>query len=133
MNHVSIQKIINNVNIKATASAYSDPILCENGQDFGIIVTAIAGSAPEVNITYQVIASYQGDGTKVGDVSSGEGNLDWITPNTGATIASAVAADMADGFAPMVSKWIRIAVTGTASNHATDTYITVHLTQNDRI
>ena len=78
-----------------------------------------------MKLEYQIIASSEGDGGNVGDGL--DAKLNWYTPTTNGILVAEVSASQADGFNPAVSHWLRIKLTGTATNHATDTYATVYI------
>jgi hypothetical protein len=84
------------------------------------MVEVHSGSAPEVDLTYEVVndnADYSGA------IST---SSIYVQPVNNGAIASAVTADYAIEFQPIPTKFLRIKVTGTASNGA-DTVVSVYL------
>ena len=126
-------KVIDSKTVAATASITSDPIDVGRCKNFGFAITIVSGTAPNVKLEYQIIESNQGDMNLVGSYSAipgvAEGTLSWIIPITGSTlVASITSGSKADGFSPMVSRWMRLKVTGIAANGA-DTVVIVRLAE----
>ena len=121
---ITVKKIIDNENVQATDSAYSDPILVAYAEHFSYVIE-VTGTTPRIKLDYQIIASPEGDADNVSTIHDGE--VSWYTPVTNGNLVAEVSASQADGFSPAVTRWLRIAVTGTAANHATDTYVTVYI------
>jgi hypothetical protein len=120
---VLVEKIIDAETVNTTATVSSSAIKVGYASDFGVFVK-LAGSSPDVTIRYQVIDSNVND---VNAVASGEDSESaWITPTTGSDILVNISASAADGFSPMVTKWMRIQVVGNAGNGA-DTVASIHL------
>ena len=131
MDYVIWEKVIDSKTVNATASVVSAPINVGGCKSFGFEIVVKSGSAPNVKLEYQIIASNQGDAALVGSYSAvpgvDEGGLSWTIPTTGGTlVASITSSNKVDGFSPMVTKWMRLKVTGIAANGA-DTIVTVRL------
>ena len=117
--------------IKETACAnqgsiYSDPIDCEKLSEFSIKALITAGTG-DVTVSYEICDSPQAQPAKVtADIA--QRKYEWTTPNTAPDLLTNVitAVPQADGFAPMVSRWMRIKVTGNAGNGA-DSVVTAKL------
>ena len=121
---ITIKKVIDNVNVRATGSSNSDPILIAYAEHFSYVIE-VSGTTPRIKLDYQIIASPEGDPDNVSSIHDGE--VTWYTPVTNGNLVAEVSASQADGFSPAVSRWLRIQVTGTATNHANDTYVTVYI------
>jgi hypothetical protein len=112
---VTVEKVISAQTVNGAATVSSSAIRVSYGQNFGVYVK-LAGTTPVVTIRYQVINS---DCNDINMINAGEdSHTEWITPTTGSDIMTAITATAADGFSPMVSKWIRIQVVGVGANGA---------------
>lgn len=128
------RKILSAETVNATDAVESEAIFVGNGKYFGIMVQVVSSTTPvDLNLTYQVIASTQCDKNLVGSANAGdtERGLSWVTPDTasGAVISGIVAVGWrADTFTPMPTPWIRLVITGGATN-AADTVVNVFYCQ----
>ena len=117
--------------VNAGAVIYSDPIEISNYENFGYAMINMSGSAGrDVKLDYQIIPSNQ-NSVYIASATAGayEKSLGWIIPTTNGNLVSSLTSSMtwvADGFAPCVSRWLRLKVTGQNLNPA-DTTVTVYL------
>jgi hypothetical protein len=123
---VSITKVLDTVLVSSNTTVYSNPIAVWKEGDFGLIAQIDVNSTSDVKFFYQVIESAAGDVNNVGN-RNGE---QWVTPESNAEIISSLTGSAttrkADGFQPMVTKWIRIGATGNTSN-GVGTYVSAWL------
>jgi len=123
-NVITTKKVFDNENLAATAVIYTDPIKVPYGNNFSFIIE-VSGTAPHAKLEYQICASTQDDINLVS--TSSDGDKIWYTPKSNGEIKSDVSASYADGFDPITTKWLRFAITGLGTNHATDTYVTMYI------
>lgn len=94
-------------------------------ENFGYKLVVHTDDSTDVKLEYQIIESNQGDSAYVDSGLYHGYPIAWITPVNGVLDAS-VTASQADGFSPMVTKWIRFLVTGSSGN-GTDTQISLYM------
>ena len=109
------ERLVVSGSIAATATLTSQIWDTSRGQMFSVVVEALAGSSPEVNVVVRYYTGMNGGGKALT-----------------LTIASAISSAPATPYAELdldkyVFKSARLEITGTASNHATDTTCTVAL------
>ena len=122
-------KVISSQTISGTNHSTATVVDIQGYKSFGYYVD-IAGTAPDVSIEYQV--TYDGrasegflEGVPCLTTTTSVG-LDWVTPATDGTMDASITANQADAFAPCVTKYLNILVTGVNSND-TDTQVDVYL------
>ena len=126
MSNTAWIKAIDNVKCASQGSIYSDPIPVENLEQFGLKCLIESGTG-DVSVSYEVIESNKTLSVDVtAEVTAGK--LSWIAPvDRPDLLANATnAAPKANGFSPMVTKWLRFKVTGNAGNGA-DCYVSLKM------
>ncbi len=119
MQIVTWKKVIDAQTVTTTGSVNSDAIDASKLRAISYVATIDSGSSPSVGMVYQIINSDVEESALIASAPGLEQNKSWITPTTnGIRIASGdlTTGSIADGFAPVASKWIRFRVTGSGSN-----------------
>ena len=117
---ITWEKVINKQPVGSNGSVDSDAIRVSfASREIGIKVKIESGTAPEVQVLYQVIDSGQGDKGLVGGAEDLKNDIDWVTPETGAVLIESIkSGTKMDGHTIMPSDWIRIRAKGINSNSA---------------
>jgi hypothetical protein len=123
MSNTAWMKVIDNKACVSQGSIYSDPIDLERVKQHGLKCVIESGTG-DVDVTYEIIESNKAQPGLVTQQVT-EGKLAWTAP-VNPTILQAVTDAKADDFVPMVTRWLRIKVTGNAGNGA-DCYVSIKL------
>lgn len=116
MSNTAWTKVINKVACANQDSIYSAPVDVEKLEQFGVKCVIEEGTG-DVDVSYEIIESNKSHPDDVlAEVAAGK--LAWTAPVNQATILQNVTSSKADGFSPMVTRWVRFKATGNAGNGA---------------
>jgi hypothetical protein len=109
--------MIDSATISGTASSSSTAVNIGDYENFGYKIVIRGGVAADVKLEYEVIESTAVLKGKVEEDGYNERTPEWTTPTSnGELVSSITSGSQADSFAPMVTKWLHLKVTGNASN-----------------